>query len=172
MLAALLENVGGLELARLFSTLCVHRATTAVYWTANTLFARPGQMRIGIFAALVFAVSGPVLVLTHFATYDAPSYAAVAWTLAVGVWLARGERVRSRWWAVLVGGLLALAVLLKCASAIDAPLVLLAVAASSLGDPPRRWTSLVAGSTALAVLALSAATWARPLLDGVVDSTI
>ncbi len=176
VLAALLESVGGLELARLFSTLCMLSATTAVYWTANTLFARPGEVRVGIFAALVFAVSGPVLVLTHFATYDAPSYAAVAWALAVGVWLARGERERSRCWAALVGGLLALAVLLKYASAIDAPLVLLAVAASSLGDPPRRWrglgTSLVAGSTALAVLALSAATWARPLVDGVVDSTI
>ncbi|WP_100499136.1 hypothetical protein [Geodermatophilus chilensis] len=133
-------------------------------------------MRVGVFAALVFAVSGPVLVLSHFATYDAPSYAAVAWALAVGVWVARGERARSRWWAVLVGVLLALAVLLKYASAIDAPFVLLAVAATSLGDASRRWrglaTSLVAGSTAVVVLALSAATWARPLVEGVIDSTV
>ena len=176
VLAALLDDVGGLGLTRLFSTLCMLSATAAVYWTANTLFGRPGQVRIGTFAALVFAVSGPVLFLTHLATYDAPSYAAVAWALAVGVWLARAERQRSRWWAVLVGVLLALAVLLKYASAIDAPFVLLAVAAASLGDPSRRWrglgTSLVAGSAALAVLALSAVTWARPLLEGVVDSTI
>ncbi len=77
---------------------------------------------------------------------------------------------------MLVGALLALAALLKYASAIDAPFVLLAVAAVTLGDPPRRWrglrTSLVAGSTALAVLALSAATWARPLVEGVIDSTV
>ena len=176
VLAALLDNVGGLELARLFSTLCMLSATVAVYWTANTLFARPGEVRVGIFAALVFAVSGPVLVLTHFATYDAPSYAAVAWALAVGVWAARGGGGRSRWWAVLVGVLLALAVLLKYASAIDAPFVLLAVAASTLGDTSRRrrglGTSLVAGSAAVAVLALSAATWARPLVAGVIDSTI
>jgi hypothetical protein len=174
VLAALLDGVGGLELARLFSTLCMLSATVAVHWTANTLFGRPGQVRVGVFAALVFAVSGPVLVLTHFATYDAPSYAAVAWALAVGVWLARGER--SRWWAVLVGVLLALAVLLKYASAIDAPFVLLAVAATSLGDVSRRWrglaTSLVAGSAAVVVLALSAATWARPLVEGVIDSTV
>ncbi|MEX5717476.1 ArnT family glycosyltransferase [Geodermatophilus maliterrae] len=175
VLAALLDSVGGLELARLFSTLCLLSATAAVHWTANSLFGRPGQVRVGVFAALVFAVSGPVLVLTHFATYDAPSYAAVAWALAVGVWVACGERERSRWWAVSVGGLLALAVLLKYASAIDAPFVLLAVAASSLGAS-RRWrglmTSLVAGSAAIAVLALSAATWARPLVQGVIDSTI
>ncbi len=176
VLAALLDGVGGLELARLFSTLCLLSATVAVYWTANTLFGRPGQVRVGTFAALVFAVSGPVLFLTHFATYDAPSYAAVAWALAVGVWVAAGERERSRWWAVLVGGLLALAVLLKYASAIDAPFVLLAIAASTIGNASRRWrglqTSLVAGSTAAVVLALSAATWARPLVEGVIDSTI
>jgi hypothetical protein len=176
VLAALLDGVGGLALARLFSTLCMLSATVAVYWTANSLFGRPGQVRAGTFAALVFAVSGPVLVLTHFATYDAPSYAAVAWAIAVGVWVARDERERSRRWAVLVGGLLALAVLLKYASAIDAPFVLLAVAASSLGTASRQWrglmTSLVAGSAAVAVLALSAATWARPLVEGVVDSTV
>ncbi|RFU21421.1 glycosyltransferase family 39 protein [Geodermatophilus marinus] len=176
VLAAVLDGVGGLELARLFSTLCMLSATIAVYRTANTLFARPGEVRVGVFAALVFAVSGPVLVLTRFATFDAPSYAAVAWALAIGVRVARGERERDRWWAALVGGLLALAVLLKYASAIDAPFVLLAIAASTLDDPARRWrglrTSLVAGSTALAVLALSALTWARPLLEGVVDSTI
>ena len=176
VLAALLDSVGGLELVRLFSTLCMLSATVAVYWTANSLFGRPDQVRVGTFAALVFAVSGPVLVLGHFATYDAPSYAAVAWALAVGVWVARGGRQRSRWWAVLVGGLLALAVLLKYASAIDAPFVLLAVAASTLGHTSRRWeglrTSLVAGSVAVAVLALSVATWARPLLAGVVSSTI
>lgn len=175
-LAALLDGVGGLELARLFSTLCMLSATVAVYWTANTLFTRPGEVRVGAFAALVFAVSGPVLVLTHFATYDAPSYAAVAWALAVGVWVAGEGRERSRWWAVLVGVLLALAVLLKYASAIDVPFVLLAVAASSLGNASRRsrglMTSLVAGSAAVAVLALSAATWARPLVQGVIDSTI
>ena len=176
VLAALLDSVGGLELVRLFSTLCMLSATVAVYWTANSLFGRPDQVRVGTFAALVFAVSGPVLVLGHFATYDAPSYAAVAWALAVGVWVARGGQQRSRWWAVLVGGLLALAVLLKYASAIDAPFVLLAVAASTLGHTSRRWeglrTSLVAGSAAVAVLALSVATWARPLLAGVVSSTI
>ena len=176
VLAALLDGVGGLELARLFSTLCLLSATVAVYWTATTLFGRPGQVRVGTFAALVFAISGSVLVLSHFATFDAPSYAAVAWALAVGVWVARGDRERSRWWAVLVGGLLALSVLLKYASAIDAPFVLLAVAASTLGSTSGRWrglgTSLVAGSTALAVLALSAATWARPLVEGVVSSTI
>jgi 4-amino-4-deoxy-L-arabinose transferase-like glycosyltransferase len=176
VVAALLDGVGGLQLARLFSTLCMLGATVAVYWTANTLFARVGEVRVGIFAALVFAVSGPVLVLTHFATYDAASYAAVAWALAVGVRVAQGPRGRIGWWAVLVGALLALAALLKYASAIDAPFVLLAVAAVTLGDPPRRWrglrTSLVAGSTALAVLALSAATWARPLVEGVIDSTV
>jgi hypothetical protein len=41
VLAALLDSVGGLELVRLFSTLCMLSATVAVYWTANSLFGRP-----------------------------------------------------------------------------------------------------------------------------------
>ncbi len=68
VVAALLDGVGGLQLARLFSTLCMLGATVAVYWTANTLFGRPVRVRVGTLAALVFAVSGPVLVLSHFAT--------------------------------------------------------------------------------------------------------
>ncbi len=172
--AALLDSVGGLTLVRLFSALCMLSATAAVYWTATTLFR--GHGFVGAFAALVFAISGPVLVLTRFATFDAPSYAAVAWALAVGCWAARREDARTGRWAVLVGGLLALAVLLKYASAIDAPFVLLAVAASTLHEPARRlrglMVSVVAGLTAVAVLAMSVATWARPLIAGVVASTI
>ncbi|WNV75883.1 glycosyltransferase family 39 protein [Geodermatophilus sp. DSM 44513] len=174
--AALLDGIGGLTLVRLFSALCMLSATAAVYWTATTLFRGPGHLGVGAFAALVFAASGPVLVLTRFATFDAPSIAAVAWALAVGCWAARRDDGRERWWAVLVGGLLALAVALKYASAIDAPFVLLAVAASTLHEPARRLrglaVSVVAGLTALALLAVSAGTWARSLVSGVVASTI
>ncbi len=176
VLAALLDSVGGLSLVRLFSALCMLSATAAVYWAANSLFGRPGQVRVGTFAALVFAVSGPVLVLTRFATFDAPSCAAVAWALAVGCWAARRDDARSRWWAALAGGLLALAVVLKYASAIDAPFVLLAIAASTLHEPARRWrglvTSAVAGLVAAGALAASAVTWAQPLLVGVVATTV
>ncbi|WP_157936872.1 hypothetical protein [Geodermatophilus chilensis] len=43
VLAALLDGVGGLELARLFSTLCMLSATVAVHWTANTSSGAPAR---------------------------------------------------------------------------------------------------------------------------------
>jgi hypothetical protein len=172
--AALLDGVGGLALVRLFSALCMLSATVAVYWTASTLFR--GHGGVAAFAALAFAASGPVLVLTRFATFDAPSYAAIAWALAVGCWAAGREDVRAGRWAVLVGGLLALAVLVKYASAVDVPFVLLAIVACTQHGSARRLrglvVGLVAGLTTVVVLAVSAATWARPLLAGVVTSTI
>jgi hypothetical protein len=170
VLAGLINEVGGLHLVRAFSMLCMLSATVAVAWTADTLIKgrAPRTPRIGpgLLAAMVFALSASVLFLTNFATFDAPSFALIAWAMALATW--SSVRRRSLLWSGLVGAACALAVFLKYSSAIDVPFVL------AIG-PAAAWTARTRGSVARAVTAAatcvviivaSILTWARPLLDG------
>jgi hypothetical protein len=173
VLAALLDTVGGLRLARLFSTLCMLTATVAVHVVAKTLFRGPRERNVAPLAAAVFALAGPVLHLSYFATYDALSFALLAWALAISVWSAvHGKSVG---WAVAAGALCAVTVLVKYATAIEVPFVFLTglVAAGVTGGAWRRGVAraLAAGATGAAVLAGSLATWAQPLLAGLQFST-
>jgi hypothetical protein len=110
--------------------------------------------------------------LGHFATFDAPSFTAIIWAMALGVWSSR--RGRSVAWSLLVGVLCGLAVLLKYSSAIDVPFVMmLTLLGWSLRDGPKRALirGILAGATCLAMLVGSALTWANGLLAGVAFST-
>ena len=170
--ASYLDSIGGLWLARLFSLLCMLSATAAVYWATRVLFAHRGG-RVAFFAALAFSLSAPVIFLGNFATFDAPSFACIAWAVAVSVW--SSKLGKSLWWSVLIGGLLVLAVALKYASAIDVPFVLLL---SLLGLQVRRRRAralvrgLLAGTVFLAGAAVSALTWARSDVTGVRVTTL
>src|SRR5258708_5459329 len=66
LIAGLLDIVGGLELVRLFSMICLLITTACGYYIAKALFHRASA----VFAALFFVCQGPVLFLTLLATYD------------------------------------------------------------------------------------------------------
>lgn len=172
--AAFLDSIGGLPLARLFSTICMLSATVAVYWGANLLFEHhPRPRTAGVFAALVFALSAPVIFLSNFATFDAPSFTLIAWAAALSIW--SSKRNRSVLWGVAIGLLCSLAVLLKYSSAIDVPFVMLLTLVAGWAVRSTRWRATarggVAGLTTLAILVGSALTWASKLLSGLQMTT-
>jgi hypothetical protein len=78
-LAALADAVGGLAAARLLSLLFMLAATALLWAVAGRLFGR----RAAFFSCALFALSGPVLHLGSFATYDAMS----VFLLALASWL-------------------------------------------------------------------------------------
>jgi Dolichyl-phosphate-mannose-protein mannosyltransferase len=73
-LGALADTAGGLAGARVLSLVFMLGATALLWAAAGRLFGR----RAPLFAAALFAVSGPVLHLGAFATYDALSVLLVA----------------------------------------------------------------------------------------------
>lgn len=174
VLGALLDRVGGLALARLFSTVCMLTATAAIYWGTNVLFDHhPRPRTAGIFSAFVFALSAPVIFLSNFATFDAPSFTLIAWAAALSIW--SSKRNRSVLWGVAIGGLCSVAVMLKYSSAIDVPFVMLLTLVVGWAVRSTRSRAVargvVAGLTTLAVLLGSVLTWASDLLAGLQKTT-
>lgn len=168
-----LDSVGGLQLARSFSLLCMLSATIAVYWATRTLFKDEYGPAAPLTAALTFSLAAPVIFLGNFATYDAPSFALIAWATALAIWSA--TRKKSLWWSLVIGGLLALAVALKYASAIQVPITLL-LTLLGINDREYRWRALqrglLAGLTFIGILGVSALTWARADLQGLIATTL
>lgn len=174
ILAALLDQLGGLTLARMFSTACMLSATVAVYWSTNMLFEHhPRPRTAGFFSAFVFALSAPVIFLSNFATFDAPSFALIAWAAALSIW--SSKRNRSVLWGAVIGVLCSLAVLVKYSSAIDVPFVLLLTLVVAWAVRSTRGRSIargaVAGLTTLLILIGSVLTWASELLVGLQMTT-
>ena len=174
VLAAFLDQLAGLTLARLFSTVCMLSATVAIYWGANVLFEHhPRPRTAGIFSAFVFALSAPVIFLSNFATFDAPSFALIAWAAALSIW--SSKRNRSVLWGVAIGAVCSLAVLLKYSSAIDVPFVMLLTLVVGWEVRSTRGRAMargaVAGLTALALLIGSVLTWASKLMVGLQMTT-
>jgi hypothetical protein len=149
-IAGFLDGVGGLELVRLFSLACLLAATLAVAGIARQLFGS----RTALPSAAVFALAGPVLFLSHLATYDALTIALLAGATLVAVSPHRGRFVP----ALLVGALLALAFLAKYVALLFAPsiLVLALVRGAGSGPQVRARLTIVAGIGigAVALLAL------------------
>src|SRR4029077_3285882 len=83
---ALADSMGGLAGARILSLVFMLGATALLWGAAGRLFGR----RAAFFAAALFAVSGPVLHLGAFATYDALSGLLVA--LGAGCVVRAGNR--------------------------------------------------------------------------------
>jgi hypothetical protein len=101
-LGAVADSAGGLAGARVLSLVFMLAATVLLWAAAGRLFGR----RTGFFAAALFAVSGPILHLGAFATYDAMS----VFLVALSVWLvvAAGERRDAAGWVIAAGAALAL----------------------------------------------------------------
>ncbi len=146
--AALLDRLGGLTLVRLFSLGCMLGATVAIGSVAGRWFGS----RAGLFASAAFAVAGPTLLLSSFATFDAPALGGLAWATA---WLAKSVE-EDRWKAAAVGAvssglILALCVMIKYACLLFVPFSLL-VAAIGAGRQRAKWSIRVVSLALLAAV--------------------
>lgn len=88
-----LDMVGGLELARAFSLLCMLITTACGYYATKKLF----HQKAAIFAAVFFVCQGPVLFLSRLATYDPLCLCLLAVALALAVHASQSQRP----WSVL-----------------------------------------------------------------------
>ncbi|HEX4716198.1 MAG TPA: glycosyltransferase family 39 protein, partial [Ktedonobacteraceae bacterium] len=117
LIAAALDKLGGLELARAFSLLCMLIVTTCGYYVTKQLF----NQKSAIFAALFFVCQGPVLFLNRLATYDPLCLC----LLAVGTALVVNASLAQRPWRALgIGPLLVLAFIAKYVALLFIPPVL------------------------------------------------
>jgi hypothetical protein len=96
-LGALADGLGGLAGARVLSLVFMLGATALLWAAAGRLYGR----RAAFFAAALFAVSGPVLHLGSFATYDALAVLLVA--LAAWCVIRAGDRGEGTGWMIAAG---------------------------------------------------------------------
>ncbi|MET8949004.1 glycosyltransferase family 39 protein, partial [Streptomyces sp. NPDC004542] len=113
VLAAWVDDLGGLTAVRLLSLVCMLGATGLLYSLTRMLF----NERTGLCAAGLFAVSQSTLFLGNFATYDAPALL----LLALSTWIL--VRVAGGHWALPLAAVpvAALSVAVKYASAMFLP---------------------------------------------------
>jgi len=112
-----LSMLGGLELARMLSLLCMMSTTVCVYYVTKHIF----DFNSAVLAAALFAFQGPVLFLGQLATYDALCLALL--TLAV-VLAIHASSARRPWTILGIGPLLILTILAKFAGLLFAPIPL------------------------------------------------
>lgn len=153
--AAVLEILGGLQLVRGFSLLCVLAATISVYQALSTL----GLRREGMLAAAVFALTGPVVFAGALATFDALVIA----MLAVAFWTG----VRKGWVSALAtGAILGAVPILKYTGAIFIPVVLGVVFLASA-----RWRAAVAAVIAGMIAGGAWLAWSNQIAAGIAFTT-
>jgi 4-amino-4-deoxy-L-arabinose transferase-like glycosyltransferase len=140
VLAAFADAAGGLAAARAVSLVAMLTVTALLYSLTRRLF----NERVGLCAALVFAVTEPVLFLGHLATYDAPALC----LLAFAAWIA--VRTAAFRWPVylLAAPVVALAVATKYAALLFVPTIVLLPA---LAGWPSRGRRVLARPILLAV---------------------
>jgi hypothetical protein len=112
-----LDRIGGLELARGFSLVCMLGVTALAYACTRRLFAPPAA----IFAAGAYAFLGTVLCVSRLATFDALCLLLIAASAAAACLV---SAARLPWMALTVGPLLVLAILAKYAAMLFLPSVL------------------------------------------------
>ena len=74
LIGAVANALGGLGAARGLSLVCMLGATVMLYRTTVVLFGR----QAAVWAAALFALCGPVLFMSHLATFDAPAVCLLA----------------------------------------------------------------------------------------------
>ena len=143
-----LDMLGGLELARLFSLVCMLIVTACGYYVTGKLL----NQKSAVFAALFFVCQGPVLFLSRLATYDPFCLCLLAVATALSV---NASQARRPWRVLAIGPLLVLAFGAKYAALLFIPSVLAVLALSTLLN--RGWLSMIVRSAlALFSLAVSA----------------
>ncbi len=140
VLAAVLDTLGGLQLVRGFSLLCMLAATIFLYRALGEL----GYRSEGMLAAAAFALTGSVVFVGTLATFDALVIAMLAAAFWTGV---------RRGWAsaAVTGALLGLVPVVKYSAVIFIPVVLGVVLLTSV---PRR-----AALAALIAIVIPGAAW-------------
>src|SRR6266699_6408147 len=109
LLGGALDMIGGLELARSFSLLCMMGINIIIYFSTQKFFQRPAA----VFASATYASLGTVLFVGRLATFDALCLFLIA--LATGVAL-QVSTSRHAWLALMMGPLLVLSILAKYAA--------------------------------------------------------
>lgn len=120
-----LNMLGGVELARSFSLLCMMSTTVCVYYVTKHVF----DHNSALLASVLFAFQGPVLFIGRLATYDALCLGLIALAVALALHVSIARRP---WTIVGVGPLLVLAILAKFAGLLFAPIPLAILACLSL----------------------------------------
>lgn len=116
IIAGALDMLGGLQLVRLFSLLCMLCVTVCAFAITRHLFGR----NPALLAAATLAVQGPVIFLGQMGTFDAMCLA----LLALAAWLTIPAGSKSLLWLPLVSAALVLAVASKYAGLLFVPTVL------------------------------------------------
>jgi len=140
-----LDKVGGLELVRSFSLVCMLIVTTCGYYVTKQLF----NQKSAVFAAIFLVCQGPVLFLSRLATYDALCLCLLAVGMALAVKASLAQRP---WWALGIGPLLVLAFFTKYAGLLFIPSILATLALCTLLR--LGWRSMLVRGT-LGVLSLA-----------------
>jgi Dolichyl-phosphate-mannose-protein mannosyltransferase len=109
VIAGVLDMIGGLELARTFSLLCMMGVTICIYSITLGLFNRLSA----IFAVATYVSLGSVLFVGRLATYDALCLLLLALAASLAYWASRS---RKPWLVLIIGPLLILAVAAKYAA--------------------------------------------------------
>lgn len=146
MIAGMLDIVGGLEAARLFSLVFMLLCTFCIFLLTRRLFDRESAL----VAAALFSVQGTVLYLGHFATFDAMCVS----LLSVVTLLAfTGPNRRPVTAGFLAGLILAVAVAAKFAALLFMPSVAAILGWQMLRA--RGWWAALISSSLCALLAIS-----------------
>ena len=167
VLGALADSAGGLEGARLLSTVFSAVTVVAVFGLGRSLHGPT----VGLLGAAAFGVQGSVLFIAGLATFDAMMLMMVVLAAWAAVASARRDGLQ---WAPMIGVLLALAVLVKYGGVAYVPVV--AALAWTVGRPLHgrsvtRATVVMLVCTAVALVFLFAV-WGRSLLPGVGLTTV
>ena len=126
VLGALADSVGGLAAARALSLLEMLAVTGLIYAMSRRLF----NERVGLCAAVLYAVGEPALFLGHLATYDATAL----FLLTLAAWLVVRLADHTSPLCLLAAPVLALAVATKYATLLFVPSV---VGLAGLAAAPR-----------------------------------
>ncbi len=125
IIAGPLDMLGGLELARFFSLVCMLIVTACGYYVTKNLF----DQKSAVFAAIFLVCQGPVLFLSRLATYDPFCLCLVAVGMALAVNASQAQRP---WRALSIGPFLVLAFGAKYAALLFIPPVLAILALCTL----------------------------------------
>ncbi|MBA2393647.1 MAG: glycosyltransferase family 39 protein [Ktedonobacteraceae bacterium] len=149
LIAGALNMIGGLQLVRVFSTLCMLIVTACAYYVTKKLFNQP----CAVFAAIFLVCQGPILFLSRLATYDPLCICLLAIGMALAV---KTCYARRPWWALTIGPILILAFGTKYAALLFIPSILTVLVLCTFLQ--KGWVStLIRGSLAgLSVVAAGA----------------
>lgn len=145
VMAAALDQVGGLTAARGLSLACALGTTLLLYATSRRLF----DDRSALIAAAIFGVTSPILFIGNLATYDATAL----FCAALATWFVVMSGNRRPWWILAAAAAMAIAFFMKYAVALYFPSVVAICGLAAL--PYRGWWRSFARMCALAAATIA-----------------